>query len=163
MKQKRTADVDSIGGGARAETGGCPARLHLHSTPDGEARQLPQHGRMNGDGNGFVMTPLSVVAEFGLPTAAVLGLVYRYSRMRKGRCFASVGRMARELRIGRRTVERALARLCAGKGASGLTYLLKVNKGSNTGLAHEYMPTAVTQELFAKRRQTQNEVTPIAM
>lgn len=55
-------------------------------------------------------TPLldSIVERFDLLTAAVYGRIWRYQQMGKGRCLASQGRIANDLKVGRATVQRRI-------------------------------------------------------
>ncbi|MCB0215039.1 MAG: helix-turn-helix domain-containing protein, partial [Chloroflexi bacterium] len=59
----------------------------------------------------FTPLPDPIVASMGIYAASVYGRVWRYCQMERGRCFAPAHRIATELNLGQRTVERYLSRL----------------------------------------------------
>ena len=59
----------------------------------------------------FTPLPDPIVSRMGIYAASVYGRVWRYCQMERGRCFAPAHRIATELNLGQRTVERYLSRL----------------------------------------------------
>lgn len=59
----------------------------------------------------FTPLPDPIVSSMGIYAASVYGRVWRYCQMERGRCFAPAHRIATELNLGQRTVERYLSRL----------------------------------------------------
>ena len=58
--------------------------------------------------DGFTPVPDSIVNELGWTVASVFGKIWRYCQMEKGNCWASQGRIAKEMRLSRSTINRSI-------------------------------------------------------
>lgn len=76
----------------------------------------------------------SMVEQYGLVTAAVYGRIWRYSKMKKGCCTASLTKIGKDIGLDRKTVERHTKKLCKDG------YLIDLTPGVKNK-PHEYKAT----------------------